>query len=102
MKESERAWLRGRGQLLEATVRVGRQGISPEFLAELNRCLDQSELVKIKFIELKDQRKTLAPAIATQSNSLFVGMVGNTALYFRQQAEPEKRKYLYETGKMAS
>ena len=102
MKESEKAWLRGRGQLLEATVRLGRQGVSADFLAELNRCLDRSELVKIKFLEFKDQRKTLAPQIAGQSNSALVGVVGHTALFFRQQAEPAKRRYLYETGKMAA
>jgi RNA-binding protein len=102
MKESEKAWLRGRGQLLEPTVRLGRQGVSVDFLTELNRCLDGAELVKIKFMEFKDQRKTLAPQIAGQSNSTLVGMVGHTALYFRQQTDPAKRRYLYETGKMAA
>ena len=84
MKESEKARLRGRGQLLEPTVRLGRQGVSAEFLAELNRCLDQAELVKIKFGEFKEQRKILAPQIASQSNSALVGMVGHTALFFRR------------------
>jgi len=102
MKESQKAWLRGRGQLLEPTVRLGKQGVSPVFIAELNRCLDASELVKIKFIEFKDQRKVLSGQIAEQSNSTLVGMVGHTALYFREQADPAKRRYLYEIGKMAS
>ncbi len=84
MKESEKARLRGRGQLLEPTVRLGRQGVSAEFLSELNRCLDQAELVKIKFGEFKQQRKILAPQIASQSNSALVGMVGHTALFFRR------------------
>jgi RNA-binding protein len=96
MKKSEKAWLRGRGQLLEPAVRLGHQGVSTEFLAELNRCLDRAELVKIKFGEFKDQRKNLAPQIASQSNSALVGMVGHTALYFRQQADPARRRYLYE------
>jgi RNA-binding protein len=101
MKESEKVWLRGRGQLLEPTVRLGRQGVTPVFLAELNRALDSAELVKIKFMEFKDQRKTLAPQIAEQTNSLLVGLVGHTALYFRQKADPAKRRYLYELGRMA-
>lgn len=102
MKESEKVWLRGRGQLLEPTVRLGHQGVSAEFLAELNRCLDSAELVKIKFLDFKDQRKTLAPQIAGQSNSLLVGLVGHTAVYFRQQSDPAKRRYLYEESRMAT
>ena len=101
MKESEKAWLRGRGQLLEPSVRLGHQGVSAEFLAELNRCLDLAELVKIKFTDFKDQRKKLAPEIAEKSNCILVGLVGHTALYFRQQADPAKRRYLYEESRMA-
>ena len=99
MKESEKVWLRGRGQLLEPVVRLGRQGVTPEFLTELNRALDAMELVKIKFMEFKDQRKTLAPQIAEQSSSQLIGMVGHTALYFRQNNDPAKRCYLYEAKK---
>lgn len=100
MKESEKAWLRGRGQVLEPVVRLGHQGVSAEFLAELNRMLDKDELVKVRFIDFKDQRKTLSPEIAEKSASLLVGMVGHTALYFRQQQDPAKRHYLYEEKKM--
>ena len=95
-------WLRGRGQLLEPVVRLGRAGVTPEFYVELNRALDSMELVKIKFVEFKDQRKTLAPQIAEQSNSLLVGLVGHTALYFRQKADQSKRRYMYEFGRMAN
>jgi RNA-binding protein len=96
MKESEKVWLRGRGQLLEPILRLGRQGVSTDFVAELNRLLEINELVKIKFIDFKDERKTLGPQIAEKTNSLLVGIVGHTALFFRQQADPAKRHYLYE------
>ena len=94
MKQSEIAWLRGRGQLLDATVRLGRQGLTADFLTELNRALDSAELVKIKFVDFKDERKTLAPQIAEQSNSTLIGMVGHTALYFRQQADQIGRAHV--------
>jgi RNA-binding protein len=99
MKESEKAWLRGRGQLLEPTVHLGHQGVTAEFLAELNRQLDDIELVKIRFSALKDQRKTLSPQIAQQSGCEYIGCVGHTALFFRRQADPQKRRYQYETGR---
>jgi RNA-binding protein len=93
MKESEKAWLRGRGQLLEPLLRLGRQGVTPEFVTELNRLIDANELVKVKFVEFKEERKTLAPKIAEQSNSELIGLVGHTALYYRQQPDATKRHY---------
>ena len=57
--------LKSRAQLLDATVRVGKAGVDPAFYVELNRCLDARHLVKIKFMAFKDERKSLAPAIAS-------------------------------------
>jgi RNA-binding protein YhbY len=47
--------LKGQAQRLEASVRLGRGGVSPTFLAGLDRELAQHELVKIRLYDLKDQ-----------------------------------------------
>jgi RNA-binding protein len=75
--------LKSRAQLLEPLVRVGRDGISPQMLKALNDALNQHELVKIKFIALKDQKNTLARAIEVQTEAKLVQRVGNTATYYR-------------------
>ena len=46
--------LKGQAQRLEASVRLGRGGVSPAFLAGLDRELAQHELVKIRLFDLKD------------------------------------------------
>jgi RNA-binding protein len=75
--------LKSRAQLLQPLVRVGHDGISPAMLKALNDALDQHELVKIKFMAMKDQKKILARAIEVQTESKMVQRVGNTATYFR-------------------
>lgn len=83
--------LKSKAQRLESTVRVGKNGLSDGFFKELNDALERSELVKVRFADFKDEKKELAPQIAEKSGSHFVTRVGNVAVYFRQQADPEKR-----------
>lgn len=80
--------LKSRAQRLDATVRVGKAGVDPAFYVELNRCLDARHLVKIKFMAFKDERKSLAPAIATATESKVVLFVGNTLTLYRVPKTP--------------
>lgn len=84
--------LKSRAQLLQPLVRVGHDGISPQMLKALNDALDQHELVKIKFMALKDQKKVLARAIEVQTESKMVQRVGNTATYYRGKKPGEPKE----------
>ena len=84
--------LKGLGQLLEPVARVGHAGLSDAFIVSLNKALDDHELVKVKFSALKDQKKLLSPQLATLTNSRLIMRVGNVAVLYREQADPEKRK----------
>lgn len=75
--------LKVRAQLLKPSVRLGKAGATPEFLAGLNDALTRSQLVKVRFEGFKDERKTLARDLATKTDSLLVQQVGYTAVYFR-------------------
>jgi len=82
--------LKSRAQLLQPLVRVGHDGISPQMLKALSDALDQHELVKVKFMALKDQKKILARAIEVQSESKMVQRVGNTAVYYRAKKKTDE------------
>lgn len=84
--------LKGLGQKLDPVLVIGRNGVTESFVKGLNEALDQHELVKVRFGDFKDQKKTLAPELATKAAGHLVQRVGNVALYFRQQAAPERRK----------
>jgi len=89
---SQKRQLKSIAQRLEATVRVGKNGLSDGFFKELNDALERTELVKVRFADLKEEKKVLAPQIAEKSGSHFVTRVGHVAVYFRQHSDPEKRR----------
>ena len=75
--------LKARAQRLDPVLKVGHAGVTPEFLASLDRALADHELVKIRFTDFKAEKKTLAPMIAEKSRSELVTRVGNVAVFFR-------------------
>jgi RNA-binding protein len=82
--------LKAQAQRLKATLKVGKEGLSPQFLAALNDALKHHELVKVKFDDFKEQKKELAPQLAEKSGSHLVARVGNVAVLFRPKpVEPQ-------------
>lgn len=75
--------LKGAAQLLSPLLQVGRAGVTPEFVAALDEALRARELVKIRFVEHKDEKKTLARALAEATRSRLVMQVGHVAVYYR-------------------
>jgi len=84
--------LKGLGQLLEPVLKVGHAGLSDGFIASLDKALTDHELVKVKFSDFKDQKKTLSPQLAERTRSRLIMRVGNVAVLYRPNADPEKRK----------
>ena len=57
---AQRSYLRGLGQTLEAGLKVGRGGLTPEFFTELQKLLRAHELVKLRFLGSdRDERAAL-------------------------------------------
>lgn len=85
---AEKTALRGRGQTLPDAAWLGRDGVTPAFLGELNRQLDAHELVKLRFTGGQDRREraALCDAIAAAAPCRCVGAVGHTALFWRPRS----------------
>ena len=75
--------LKAQAQRLKATLKIGKEGLSPQFLAALDDALKHHELVKVKFDEFKEQKKELAPQLAEKSSSHLVTRVGNVVVLYR-------------------
>jgi RNA-binding protein len=89
---AQKTFLRGLGQTLDASVKIGKGGLSPEFLKELNKHLNARELIKLRFVAAdRDERAALATQIADEGRCVFVSSVGATALFFRQNPDPARR-----------
>lgn len=75
--------LKSRAQKLNAVTRLGKGGLSPEFLVGVDRELAHHELIKVKLTELKDQRFEIADQIASRTNSHLIGVIGHVIVLFR-------------------
>jgi RNA-binding protein len=75
--------LKARAQRMKATLKIGKEGISTQFLAALDEALKHHELVKVKFDDFKEQKKELTPQLAEQSKSHLVTRVGNVVVLYR-------------------
>jgi len=75
--------LKAAAQHLEPMLKIGKAGLSDGFVQSVNDALSQHELVKIKFVEFKDQKKELAPQLADRTASHLVMRVGNVMVLHR-------------------
>lgn len=75
--------LKAQAQRMKAMLKVGKEGLSPQFLAALHELLRHHELVKVKFDEFKEQKKELTPQLAEKSHSHLVTRVGNVVVLYR-------------------
>ena len=76
-------------QLMEPMLKVGKAGLSDGFIRTVSGELDRHELVKIKFAEFKEEKKTLAPLLAEKTASHIIMRVGNVLVLHRPKSEAE-------------
>lgn len=79
-------------QRLEPMLKIGKAGLSDGFIRTVSEELARHELVKIKFVEFKEEKKTLAPLLAEKTSSHLVMRVGNVLVLHRPRpAAPADR-----------
>lgn len=83
--------LKALAQRMDATLKVGKNGLSEAFIESVNDALARRELVKIKFAEFKEDKKELSPLLAEKTNSHLVMRVGNVVVLYRQNPDPAQR-----------
>lgn len=94
LKGFQKRFLRGVAHALKPVVFVGQKGFTPSLVDAMDDALDHHELVKVKFVDFKEKEKklVLVEQIEKTVPCEMVGLVGHIATFFRQQADPEKRR----------
>ena len=88
----QRKYLRGQAHGLKPVVHVGKNGFSDALAEEVDQALSSHELIKIKFVESKDDKAAIVAALEERLDCTAAGIVGHTAILFRQNRVPEERK----------
>lgn len=94
LKGFENKYLRGLAHDLKPLVLIGKEGITDGIVRATDEGLSQHELLKIKFNDFKEktQKETLMGELVDKTGSALIGMIGHTAILYRPQANPEKRR----------
>ena len=83
--------MRAIGHHLKPIVLVGDQGMSTGLLEELNRALNDHELIKIKVRAERDTRKVMIASLCEETGAQCVQSTGAMALLFRAAERPNPR-----------
>lgn len=92
MTSAQRKQLRSLAHHLDPVVMVGKQGMTDAVIAATDQALDAHELIKVRFLEHKDEKSALTDHLTEATRSECAGIIGHIAILYRQHEDPKKRK----------
>ena len=88
----QRRHLRGLAHPLKPVVMIGKEGLSDAVVAKAEAELVAHELIKVRFIDWKEEKREILGELAARTRAELVGVVGHVGILVRQNREPERRK----------
>lgn len=89
----QRSYLRAMAHNLDPLVYIGKSGVTENVIKELDSCLENRELVKVKLQEgCELEAKQAANDMAAELKAEFVQAIGRKFTLYRQSSDPEKRQ----------
>ncbi len=93
MTTKQRAYLKGLAMNIDPIFQIGKGGLTTEYLEGVEEALEARELIKINVLKnCLDDPKELAYAIAENTLSEVVQIIGRKIVLYREARQPEKRK----------
>jgi RNA-binding protein len=91
LTDSQKKYLRRLGHPLNPIVLVGRQGITANVVAELQRALNDHELVKVRArVGNRETRDAVLVELSRASSSELVFQIGNVGLFYKKNNKLNK------------
>ena len=87
LNESQKRDLKSKAHHLQPVIIIGKKGVTEEILAAIDKALNDHELIKVKFIDFKDEKKELSAHITNSLNANLIDIIGNIAIYYRENIE---------------
>jgi RNA-binding protein len=92
LSNTQKQYLRRMAHDMKPVVQIGKNGLTDQVHTAIDHELSAHELIKVKFVDFKEQRKELTDDLVAISKSILIGLIGNVAVLYREQADPEKRR----------
>ena len=89
----QRAYLRSLANTMDPIFQYGKEGISENFIKQINDAIEVRELIKISVLENADADvKELAAEICEKAHCQSVQIIGRRIVFYRQARDKDKRK----------
>ncbi len=95
---AQRKELRKLAHHLEPLVWVGKEGLSDDVIAATVEALASHELIKVKLLALKEERKAVAREVADKADCVLAGVIGHVVILYREHPDEEKRHIKLSTS----
>lgn len=92
LTSAQRKFLRSLAHHLDPVVYVGKQGVTDMVIQATDEALAAQELIKVRFIEFKKEKKALSDTIAQRAGAQIAGIIGHVAILYRPHPDEEKQK----------
>ena len=96
----QRKLLEKYAQSMNPVVMVGQSGVTPAVEDMTDKSLASHELLKVSFVEFKEEKRELAAALAEKCGAAVVRIIGNKVILYRPAENPGSRKYEKELSKI--
>jgi len=95
LSSAQRKELRSLAHHLVPIVLIGMKGVTETLVESVNQALEAHELIKVKFNDHKDEKRVLIDSISEATDSQVAGLIGNVAILYRPNPNPDKRKITF-------
>ncbi|WP_138159774.1 ribosome assembly RNA-binding protein YhbY [Peptoniphilus catoniae] len=91
MKGKERAYLKSLANNIDPLIQVGKNGVTEAFLIQLDKLLEDHELVKIRVLKNSPvMAREIVEEILDKTGAEFVQQIGNKLTIYRESQEKKK------------
>ena len=91
MTSKQRAYLRGLANKIDSIFQIGKNGISNNFIVQVNDALEARELIKLNMLETSPEGiQEIANTLSEATNSALVQTVGNKITLYRPRKKNSK------------
>jgi RNA-binding protein len=89
---ADKKYFRSLGHQLKPVVTIAGNGLTETVLAELDRALNDHELIKVKLaVGDREAKKSAIEDICLQSNAQLIQSIGHMILLFRKAEKPNPK-----------
>ena len=87
LNSQQRNLLRKEAHNLKPVVIIGKNGVTAEIISAVDAALTAHELIKIKFLDYKEDRKALSSSLSVSVKAFVISVIGNIAILYRELDE---------------